>query len=124
MNYCIEIQKSLSPSEYWIATFFADSFVLNTREKMDNFPHKGSGGRRSYLRRGTLGYMIPGMSGVVFRRISKNKRKFGIVKIETMVQKNGEEIDLKQCSCPRHLGGTKVKWRDKKPDTIVHRVED
>lgn len=83
---------------------------------------KPGGGYTSGLWRGRLGINIG--NGLVFRRISKNIRKFAVVRENTMevyndkhhesyrdIQPDGEIP--KKCSCPRHNGSLKVRFKGK-----------
>jgi len=121
MQFSIEIQKDLTEEEHELADDYAYRFVNYMAEHDNHYPLKGSGGRRSYLRRNRLGYRIE-KSDLVFRRISKRLRKFGIFRIDTMIERGGGEINTNQCMCPIHLGGTRVVWRDKKPESYIYHL--
>lgn len=61
----------------------------------------------SFYKRGILGYYYKD-TGLVFRRLSTNRRIFGIVHKD---QLEGD-INWNQCICAYHLGGTKVTMKD------------
>jgi hypothetical protein len=126
MGFKIKIQKDLSMVDQKTAFEFANEWISKTC-KQDLVYHLGgkTGGYRSYLCRGTFGYLINQEKQLVFRRISHSKRVFGIVKANTMVQKDNTPIDLNQCCCPRHLGSTPIKWKNGEPPMFTYaRVAD
>jgi len=76
--------------------------------------------RRTYFNRGVLGATLDDLpsfafddSNLVFRRISRNRRVFGIVHINTMERIDGEPILLDQCRCPQHRGGQRVRFKER-----------
>ena len=73
--------------------------------------------RRTYFNRGILGVTLDDMpsfafndSSLVFRRISRNRRIFGVVHVDTLERTDGEPILIAQCRCPQHRGGQKVRF--------------
>ena len=70
----------------------------------------GGKASRSFYKRGILGYCYKD-TDLVFRRLSTNRRIFGIVHKDQLEGINGE-IEWNQCICSLHLGGTKVKMKD------------
>lgn len=92
--------------------------------------HKGGYGlgkvsgsdRRTYYNRGSFGRLLGHGwngedefidSGLVFRRISRNRRVFGIVHMDTLERVDGEPILIEQCMCPQHRGGQRVRFRER-----------
>ena len=112
-DFSIKIQTDLTDAERIIAEYHAKDFVIKTFKSYGKFPLTKSGGRRSYLRRGRFGKLLE--ANLVFRRISRNKRIFGIVRANTLLDKNtNEPIDIPTiCPCYHHLGQLKVTWREK-----------
>ena len=84
-----------------------------------------------YISRGRYGHELPYKELsklVVFRRISKNQRKFACVYADTLLVKNDSFLDKshtnyrdvepdgnipKMCVCPRHKGSLRVDWKSK-----------
>ena len=128
-GFAIQIQLSLSEEEKKVAEDFANKFIIGTlKNDMLYSKHLNTrGGYSSYLKRGVLGLKIKGHGPTTddtlyFRRISRNQRVFGIVRLDTM-QEKGTYEDLKhvkdKCMCPIHHGGTRVEWRYK-PETYTY----
>lgn len=74
----------------------------------------GSGYKPNWYRRGVLGHVlrinqieIP----VTFKRLSKNRRIFGCVPIDLLVDLDGNPITMenKGCRCPEHAGATRCR---------------
>jgi len=119
-GFSIEIQEGLGEEEQELAENQAVKFTEYTITHDMNFPLKGSAGRRSYIRRNRFGYHI-NKSGLVFRRISKRRRKFAVVRANELVLRASlSEVNLKQCMCPIHLGAERVVWRSGKPKTYEY----
>jgi len=129
-GFQIEIQKDLSDPDMKLAQNFANEFISKTCRDHMVFSYGGrTGGYASYIRRGKFGYLLlkPTKEGyfentdLVFRRLSKNQRIFGIVKYTKLIDKaTGKTPNINQCMCPKHRGGLKVRWADKKPETFVY----
>lgn len=129
----IEIQKDLNAAESKEAKDFANKF-LETYLK-DGMKFKTNGGWYSYYRRGTLGQRLSRESGLYFRRASKNRRIYQIVRsselklcqgqtdsdtmTNTIVTKDGKykrryntntkEAEIgKGCACPKCSAQLKV----------------
>lgn len=128
-GFAIYIQDSITPQEHNEALVYARKFLLATLndEKQRYFGESG-GGYTTGLWRGRLGLRVT--DDMVFRRISKNQRKFAIVKLDTMVVYNDKYLDKhhksyrdlfpdgpipKGCCCPRHSGSIRVKWKNRVP---------
>ena len=74
--------------------------------------------------------------GKLFRRISRNKRKFACVYADELIVKNDKfldkahckwreleedgEIESQNCLCPRHKPSVRVDWRNKKPEMELY----
>ena len=119
-GFQIEIQKDLTPKEYKLAVKEANEFIYGACKNGLMYSKYTSGGYRSYLRRRRFGRRFDKENNLVFRRISVHKRIFGVVKVDTMVDSLGNDVNLKQCMCPIHLGGVKVKWRHGKPEMGIY----
>ena len=76
-GFSIYIQSDLTDLERNIAIDYAKEFTIRTIKEDMHFPLKGAGGRASFLRRGTFGRLLNKECTLVFRRISRNSRKFG-----------------------------------------------
>lgn len=107
----IKIQKSLSEEQRKIAEEVAFDFIKRTIEHKMSYAkaYRTRSGTSSYLKRNVLGYTWGGLkeAGLTLRRISKNRRSFGIVKLEDLyipeLKIRGHE--LKECMCPKYHGG-------------------
>ena len=121
-GFQIEIQKDITDDELSAAKQFANEFISRTCRNYMVFHLGGrTGGFRSYLRRGRFGYLISKETGLVFRRITRNKRIFGIVKYTELSDKETNRLPkMNMCMCPKHRGGLKVRWANKKPETFVY----
>lgn len=113
-GFRIEIERGLSAEEKALAREYADNWAMKVIENNCSWRAQTKGGWLSYLRRGTFGHWVNGIQTskspeeLVFRRISKSKRIFGIMRASHLRHLDGSEINTKQCMCPRHLGGTRV----------------
>ncbi len=75
----IEIQESLSFTENEIAQKFAKKFI--SQYIYDDMKFKDTyGGWRSFYRRGTIGYRFDTNNDLYFRRASKSRRIYQIIK--------------------------------------------
>ena len=121
-GFQIEIQKNITDDELSIAKKFANEFISKTcRDHMIFYLGGRTGGYISYIRRGKFGYVINKETGLVFRRISRNKRIFGIVKYTELLDKDTNKLPrADMCVCPKHRGCLKVKWKTKRPETFVY----
>jgi len=123
-GYRLEIQKDLSDFELEIAKQECKFFkkMVQQNNGMWNNVSRGGWKHGKPLARnehGSLIYVTHVRSGsaietdLVFRRLSKTKRIFGVVKRNLLVSKEdgkrGKEIKNSSCSCRECLGGTKVK---------------
>lgn len=120
-GFQIEIQKDLNPDELSSAESFAKSFIINTLKDpaMKYNGENCKGGWESYYKRGTLGKLLGGC--LVFRRVSKNRRVFGVVRLNELVRIDDNLIPSeKLCRCPVCSGSIPVKWKNKKPETFIY----
>lgn len=135
----IFIQKDLSIEEKEKAVNFCKCFVDKTcaDPKMRYFGVKG-GGYTSGLWRGRLGLSVNWDKNLVFRRISKNKRSFAVVRLETLevfndkvlhkthgrnLIQNGGDL-IKHCMCPQCRGSIKVRFKTKPDMELYIRIGD
>jgi len=123
-GFQLEIQKDLSDNEQAEAIRFANEWISKTCGNNLIFNLGGrTGGWCSFLKRNRFGFMNSKTNDLVFRRISTDRRVFGIVKSDTMIKPDGSEINLNQCMCPIHRGAERVIWRGgKKPSTFIYAV--
>ena len=93
---------------------YCDLFIQEANTK--GYGRSGGHGDRAFFRRGVFGFLFNNFDkrndSVVFRRLSKNRRIFGILPINLLSSSDGTPINLKQCICAIHLGGTKVKIKN------------
>jgi len=124
-GYRIEIQKDLSEEQMIAAKRAADNFIDMTLEKSGKY---GDGGRTSssWYKRGILGYFIDSdgkitseITELIFRRHTRNKRIFAIIKLDTLILPNGDPIKLNNCMCVYHRGGQKVTYKVR-PETFLY----
>ncbi len=71
----------------------------------------GNGGWKSYWKRKVFG-LLSQSKKLVFRRLSNNRRIFGVVPLELLRDMDNTIINIKRCVCPIHLGGIKVTMLD------------
>lgn len=113
-GFRIQIEEGLPAEQENKACDFAHHWMGEIMSAQCSWVAKWSrGGWRSYLRRGTFGYSLNGRGAktsedLVFRRISKRQRIFGIMRAKHMRNLDGTEVNYNQCMCPMHLGGTRV----------------
>ena len=138
-GYEIYIQKDLSDVDKEKAKKFCQSFIDSTNaDPKKRYWGKPGGGYTSGMWRGRLGIFIymPGDKHydghIVFRRISKNKRTFAVVHVDSMEVYNDKKLDkfndrdiipdgdipIKYCNCRRHKGSIKVRFKDGKPPEL------
>ena len=142
----IHIQSDLLEEDHIICRQYADRFIEKTINHPDlrYFGNKSECGYTSGLWRGRYGIEInhyPEYKNIskpiVFRRISKNKRKFGLVYASSLVVENDSFLDKSQqnyreliqdgeipemCSCTRHKGSIKVSWKQKPIFDLYYKV--
>ncbi len=113
-GFRIKIERGLSAEDKKKAQDFATKWALEVIENDCSWVERWSrGGWSSYLQRGTFGYSLNGRGAkneddLVFRRISKRRRIFAVMRAKHLRNLDGSEIDFKGCMCPDHLGGTRV----------------
>lgn len=127
-GFSIYIQSDLNEEEKTCALNFVKDFISKTilDSKMRYFGKPG-GGYTSGLWRGRMGITLP-QNHLVFRRISKNLRKFAVVRKNTLTIFNDKLLDkshreyrdvfenfddekMNGCVCPRHSASLKVKFK-------------
>jgi len=129
-GFRIEIQEDLSSEETKIAKKFADQWIDDVKAHDWSWKHRTRAGYSSYYRRGRFGEgvwlheesspsTIWKKYQLVFRRHTRHKRVFAIVKANTLTSPDGSLLNLNQCMCPIHRGGQKVKYVER-PDTFVY----
>ncbi len=74
--------------------------------------------QKTYYNRGSFGRWLDDEdsftlknTNLVFRRLSRNRRIFGIVHVSYLERVDGANIEINQCRCPAHRGGQKVKFK-------------
>lgn len=116
-GFQIEIQKDLSSELKAIAEKYADKFIQHTKENNGSWKDWSRGGWDRRLTRGVVGITIHDSNhrpdnALVFRRASKTRRIFQIVKRDLVIQPEHRS----RCVCGKygHSGGTKaiVKYGD------------
>ena len=113
-GFRIEIEKGLTSKQKQEAEAFVTKWTTETLGNDGSWVERWSrGGWKSYLRRGTFGYRLSGMKttledGLVFRRISKRRRIFAVMRAGHLRNLDGTPVNTQQCMCPEHLGGTRV----------------
>lgn len=145
----IYIQKDLTDEEKSKAKEFCQYFIDSTlSDSKKRYFGVVGGGYTSGLWRGRLGlalfYGQPGAKkwdeNLVFRRISKNKRKFAVVRIDTLEVYNDKYLDKSHykyrdllpngpipnthCYCPRHKGSIKVRFKQIPELELFESVKD
>lgn len=120
-GFQIEMQDGLTSDEQVTALSFIDGFISKLGDGGVDYGRLTNGSyRRWALRRNVLGYVF-GKSGLVFRRVSKNRRVFAVVRLDTLEQMDGSPVSDGGCRCIQCNGGTRVRWKDgtKPPMSIV-----
>jgi hypothetical protein len=138
----IQIQKNLSPEERAKAVEYANKFIKDTcgHPTMNYLGMEKMGGYTTGLWRGRFGMNI--WNDLVFRRISKNKRAFGIVKQDTLEVHNDKPLNRvdylrgggeptpngpvpnNMCNCPTHKGALKVRFKTRPEMEVYARIGD
>jgi hypothetical protein len=107
-GFRIEIQKNLSVDERKFAEDFCLNFIAS--KLSDNW---GTGEYPTPLRRHLIGFSIPQWdenAQLVFRRISNNRRIFGVVKIDTLENIDGSDVVLQKYFYPRAAIDSDKTW--------------
>lgn len=115
-GYRIVIEEGLSQEQQEIAEKVANTFIEYANEHDGYWKGQTGGGWSSALRRGIYGQSWgPGIDlrkvGLVFRRVSRGRRVFGVIKVDHLIDREGNvglEIGKNMCMCPLHRGGIKV----------------
>ena len=128
-GYRIEIDKSLSEKELESAKEYADAWIKDVNSNNGMYNDRAGGGQssRAFWRRGIFGFHFNHRNvadgkerAMTFRRKITTKRVFIITLAENLVDKvTNKSVNLKNCICAYHLGGTKVKFK-KTPDTFTY----
>lgn len=113
----IRIQSNLNDKERESAIFAANEFITKTLAdpKKRYLGLNSKGGWRSYFKRGYLGWRVG--ENLTLRRISKNKRVFGVVKESELTLIDRDSIC--GCICP-DCRNTKVEWVSKEPEMFSY----
>ena len=118
-GYEICVQTDLSPLLKIEAIKWAQTWGNNHKDGYGLGKTCGSG-RRTYYNRGSFGIWLdeensftPTNSCLVFRRISRNRRIFGVVHVDTLERTDGSVIEIAQCRCPQHRGGQRVRFKER-----------
>lgn len=118
-GYEIQVQTDLPQPLKIEATQWAQTWGENHKDGY-GLGDVGGSNRKTYYNRGAFGIWLDGEksftpddSGLVFRRISRNRRVFGVVHVDTLERIDGEEIKIAQCMCPQHRGGQKVRFKER-----------
>jgi len=126
-GFQIEIQKDLSEEEKVVAIKFANEWTKDIIDNDLSWKDRTRGGWRSLYKRGVVGFRLRDNSELYFRRASRSRRIFQIVrgkdlKIEPQEMKYGGTFDggLDGCMCPGHLGGLKVSTKYGDIETEVY----
>jgi len=113
----IEIQLGLTGDEWAMAAEYVRKFLDKIGPEYD-YSAWSRGGWKSMIRRNCYGYQIPKTS-LVFRRISKARRVFGVVRHNTL-EAAGAELTTDACPCPNCQAMQRVVWKSgKKPEMVV-----
>ena len=111
MGYRICIQKHLSKEQKDIGIEYIEDFIKEVGAHGGSYAnaYRTQGGWKSWFRRGTLGLSPPKLSkkGLTLRRLSNNRRIFGIQSLDSLKINGIDESD--GCYCPIHRGSIKVK---------------
>lgn len=116
-GYKVQVQADLEPSLKAEAIRWAKEWGEKHKTGY-GYGVVGGSEKRTYYNRGSFGIWLDADrsfdatdGNLVFRRISKNRRVFGIIHIDTLERKDGEPIVINQCMCPIHRGGQKVRFK-------------
>ena len=120
MPLIIKIQILLTAEELKEAISYANFFINEYKTHNKSWRHLSRGGHPNGLsiQRNKFGRLFSTKHNLVFRRISKNKPIFAIIKSHHLTLVDGSAINLNQCICGNHLGGIKVKTL-KQPEMFV-----
>ena len=124
-GFQIEIAKNLDLDQLNVATTFAKKWITEVIANDLSWKQETSGGWKSFYQRGVAGLKIS--DGLYFRRASKSRRIFQIVRgddliIKPQIMKHGSEHDGRlgtKCMCPGHEGGLVVENKYGDIDTFV-----
>lgn len=113
----VQIQLGLTGEEWASAAKFVREFLDGLGPKCD-YSKWSRGGWKSSIKRNCYGYQIH-KTDLVFRRISKSRRVFGVVRKDTL-QAAGTDLTTDACPCPNCQGMQRVVWKDGvKPEMVV-----
>lgn len=119
-----KIQADITGDELKVCIDHIDEFVKSLRVDENgrfSWSHLTHGGHRGIpLKRNVLGYPVSKKYDLVFRRISKNKKIFGIVRIGELASLiDGSPLKLDGCLCVNCNGGTRVIWKTVMPEMVT-----
>jgi hypothetical protein len=105
-GFRLEIQKGLTPEERKLAEEECEDFA--TSKWSDSW---ATGEYPNPMRRNVVGSPIKN-SQLLFRRISKNRRVFGVVRANTVITDDGRLADNlgSGCHCGKCLGGIRARF--------------
>jgi hypothetical protein len=107
-GYRVCIQKSLTAEQKEVGLKYIDEFIKKVAAKDGSYARAFNtcAGWRSWFKRGSYGMSVAKDSGLVFRRISKGRRIFGIQAIDSLIY--DKTHDHWSCACPQHKGSLRV----------------
>jgi len=82
-------------------------------------PSYAVGYANSFYRRRVVGHVFDDDKKLTFRRLSNNRRIFGVVPVSILSYRDGSEINTNQCYCPSCLGGGIVKMKPYEEDDYI-----
>jgi len=120
-GFQIEVQVGLTCEEWAAAAkFIKECFIDRLKDGCWHHMTRGGHGGMPFGRN-LLGFRIND-TNLTFRRLSKSTRIFGVVRIDTLEPADGSGVIPEGCVCRHCIGGTRVRWKTTKPETvIVHR---
>jgi len=120
LGYRIMMQSDFSNIELELAKKYCDAFI-NTVAQNDGYWNKltRAGWGDVAYGRGLLGDQVDRDGELYFRRISRGKRIFGVVRKNTLERLDGQPIE-KKCRCKKCGGGQRVRFIQKPEMTVYY----
>lgn len=100
------------PNEYADAAVYACQNFVTMGESEKSYRRRGQSSR-SFYQRGILGLEIQNTNRkLVFRRLVKNRRIFGVVPVEELEMLDGSPVNNTGCMCSHDNGGKRVRLKN------------
>ena len=106
-GYRVVYHKTIPETDIHTVVEYINTKIIPWFSSENSYKSRRDSG--AYFRRGNFGLILDEKDNkYVFRRLSKNRRIFGVLPI-TLLEGKHSKIEIKQCMCGLHRAGQKVR---------------